>query len=73
MARKSNVSKSIPATAKERQDKEMGERFYRMLIEAIRDYAIVILSPEGRVLTWNGGAEAVKGYRPEEIIGKHFS
>jgi PAS domain S-box-containing protein len=46
---------------------------FRVLVESVRDYAIFVLDPEGRVLTWNLGAQALKGYRKEEIIGKHFS
>ena len=50
-----------------------GEYRFRLLVEAVRDYAIFMLDPEGRILTWNAGAERIKGYRPEEVIGKHFS
>jgi PAS domain S-box-containing protein len=46
---------------------------YRLLVESVRDYAVFVLDPTGRVLTWNPGAERFKGYRPEEIIGRHFS
>src|SRR3989442_12947000 len=46
---------------------------FRLLVESVKDYAIFILDPDGRVLTWNRGAEAIKGYRAGEIIGKHFS
>lgn len=46
---------------------------YRLLVESIRDYAIFVLDPEGRVLTWNPGAQALKGYTREEIVGQHFS
>ncbi|SFH73855.1 PAS domain S-box-containing protein [Bradyrhizobium sp. Gha] len=49
------------------------ERRYRRLVEAVVDYAIFQLDPSGRVATWNPGAERIKGYRPEEIIGRHFS
>ena len=48
------------------------ERF-RLLVEGVKDYAIVMLDAEGYVLSWNLGAERIKGYRPEEIIGRHFS
>ncbi len=48
------------------------ERF-RLLVESVRDYAIYMLDPEGRVVTWNAGAERFKGYSAEEIIGEHFS
>src|SRR5262249_39685540 len=46
---------------------------FKLLVESIKDYAIFVLSPDGHVLTWNAGAEAIKGYAKEEIIGKHFS
>ena len=49
-----------------------GDRF-RLLVEAVRDYAIFMLDTEGRILSWNAGAERIKGYRAEEAIGKHFS
>jgi rsbT co-antagonist protein RsbR len=45
----------------------------RLLIESIRDYAILLLDTEGRVLTWNSAAERLKGYQASEIIGQHFS
>jgi PAS domain S-box-containing protein len=46
---------------------------YRLLVDSVKDYAIFVLSPEGTVLTWNHGAQALKGYGREEIIGQHFS
>jgi PAS domain S-box-containing protein len=49
------------------------ERRYRRLVEAVVDYAIFQLDPQGFVTTWNAGAERIKGYRPDEIIGQHFS
>jgi PAS domain S-box-containing protein len=49
------------------------EERHRLLVEGIRDYAIFMLDPEGRVVTWNAGAERIKGYTAQEIIGKHFS
>lgn len=49
------------------------EEPFRLLVEGVRDYAIFMLDPEGRVTTWNAGAERIKGYRAEEIIGEHFS
>src|SRR5580700_9613805 len=50
-----------------------GEERFRLLVEAVRDYAIFMLDPEGRILTWNAGAERIKGYRAEEIIGQNYS
>ena len=49
------------------------EDTFRLLVESIKDYAIVMLDPGGHVASWNAGAERFKGYRAEEIIGKHFS
>src|SRR4051812_49431889 len=46
---------------------------FRLLVEGVKDYAIFMLDPHGRVLTWNAGAEHIKGYRAEEIVGQHFS
>ena len=46
---------------------------YRLLVEAISDYAIYLLDIDGRVTSWNPGAQKFKGYRPDEIIGQHFS
>jgi PAS domain S-box-containing protein len=48
------------------------ERF-SLLVNAVKDYAIFLLDASGHVITWNQGAERIKGYKPEEIIGKHFS
>lgn len=49
------------------------EERFRLLVESVRDYAIFMLDPEGRVISWNAGAERFKGYRAHEIIGQHFS
>jgi PAS domain S-box-containing protein len=49
------------------------EQQFRMLVQGVTDYAIYMLSPEGRVSNWNQGAQRIKGYLPEEIIGEHFS
>jgi PAS domain S-box-containing protein len=46
---------------------------YRVLVDSIRDYAILMLDPEGYILSWNPGAEALNGYAADEIIGSHFS
>jgi PAS domain S-box-containing protein len=50
-----------------------GLGLYRLLVESVRDYAIFALDPSGHIITWNAGAERIKGYLPEEIIGQHFS
>jgi PAS domain S-box-containing protein len=50
-----------------------GDETFRLIVEGVQDYAIFLLSPEGIVMTWNKGAEQIKGYKPAEIIGQHFS
>jgi PAS domain S-box-containing protein len=50
-----------------------GEVAFRLLVDAVQDYAIFLLGPDGRVLTWNRGAQRIKGYTADEIIGQHFS
>jgi PAS domain S-box-containing protein len=49
------------------------EEQFRLLVQGVSDYAIYMLDPEGNVTSWNSGAERIKGYRSEEIIGRHFS
>jgi PAS domain S-box-containing protein len=49
------------------------DEIFRLLVESVQDYAIFLLSPKGRILTWNTGAQRIKGYAAHEIIGQHFS
>ena len=51
----------------------LSEERFRLLVDEVKDYAIFMLDPEGKVETWNEGAERIKGYRADEIIGQHFS
>jgi PAS domain S-box-containing protein len=46
---------------------------FRLLVDSVKDYAIFLLSPEGKVVTLNQGAQRIKGYSAKEIIGRHFS
>ena len=46
---------------------------FRLMVESITDHALVMLDPEGRVVSWNAGARRIKGYSAEEIVGQHFS
>ncbi|MFZ0845070.1 MAG: ATP-binding protein [Pseudolabrys sp.] len=57
-----------PAIATRKDDAQ-----FRLMVEGIKDYAILMLDPDGIVTTWNKGAERIKGYRAEEIVGRHFS
>jgi len=49
------------------------EERYRLLIRGVKDYAIFMLDPKGNVASWNEGAERIKGYKADEIVGEHFS
>jgi PAS domain S-box-containing protein len=49
------------------------EQRFRLLVQGVKDYAIYMLDPEGYVTNWNPGAQAIKGYTADEIIGQHFS
>ena len=62
-------------TERKQRDDELkrSEEKFRLLVQGVTDYAIYFLSPEGLVTNWNQGAQRIKGYKPEEIIGQHFS
>lgn len=62
-------------TERRRHEEELraSEERFRLLVDSVRDYAIFMLDPSGMVQSWNIGARAIKGYLPEEIIGRHFS
>ncbi|HWT51621.1 MAG TPA: PAS domain S-box protein, partial [Caulobacter sp.] len=49
------------------------EQRFRLLVQGVKDYAIYMLDPEGNITNWNSGAQAIKGYSADEIIGQHFS
>ena len=49
------------------------EEGFRVLVEAVKDYAIFMLDVEGRIMSWNRGAQLMKGYRADEIVGESFS
>ncbi|MBN1238628.1 MAG: PAS domain S-box protein [Gammaproteobacteria bacterium] len=65
---KSNGEKPLPPTGF-----EVSDRMFRLLVQSVRDYAIFMLDASGHVVTWNEGAEAIKGYTRDEIVGSHFS
>lgn len=52
---------------------QKSDELFRLVVENVKDYAIFLLDAEGNVATWNQGAERIKGYKADEIIGKHFS
>ena len=61
----------VPGTLASQLSEER-ERF-RLLVDGVKDYAIMMLDTEGRVVSWNTGAERIKGYRGDEVIGRHIS
>ncbi|MDQ6771249.1 MAG: ATP-binding protein [Gemmatimonadota bacterium] len=52
---------------------KQGARIYQLMVESVRDYAIFLLDPSGYIASWNRGAQRIKGYTADEIIGRHFS
>jgi PAS domain S-box-containing protein len=67
----SNNTTKAPELAHEQL--RQSDEVFRLLVEGVQDYAIFLLNPEGRIMTWNAGAERIKGYAASEIIGEHFS
>jgi len=63
----------VTKTEPRAQVRDVDDLSFRIFIETVRDYALFMLDPSGRVISWNIGAEAIKGYQADEIIGKHFS
>jgi PAS domain S-box-containing protein len=62
------------ATAQRRTEEELrqAEHRFRLLVQAVQDYAIFMLDPDGYVISWNAGAQRINGYTSDEIIGRHF-
>ena len=67
------VATNITTRKKAEETLRQSEERFRLLVSEVTDYAILMLDPEGVVVSWNAGAERIKGYKAEEIIGQHFS
>ena len=67
------VTRDLTTRREDEQALRESEERFRLLVEGVRDYAIFMLDPAGHIATWNAGAERIKGYRANEIIGQHFS
>ncbi len=52
---------------------QLNAETYRLLVESVKDYAIILIDPQGKVCSWNEGAHRIKGYGASEILGKHLS
>jgi PAS domain S-box-containing protein len=63
----------ITARKQAQEALQESEQRFRLLVEGVQDYAIFMLDPIGQITSWNSGAERIKGYQPQEIIGQHFS
>ena len=70
---RTEVTRGFPGRGTAEEDLRQSEERFRLLIESVRDYAIYLLDVNGNVASWNPGAERLKGYKAEEIIGKPFS
>ena len=67
------ITRDLSERREAEQALRRSEERFRLLVQGVTDYAIYMLDPEGRVSSWNAGAERFKGYRADEIIGEHFS
>lgn len=67
------VHQEMSRRQKAEENLRQSEERFRMLVSGVKDYAIIMLDPQGIIVSWNVGAERIKGYRSEEILGSHFS
>ena len=67
------ITRDITERVAAQQALRDSERQFRLLVAGVTDYALFMLDPNGVVVSWNSGAEKIKGYRPHEIVGHHFS
>ncbi|HET9929207.1 MAG TPA: PAS domain S-box protein, partial [Polyangiaceae bacterium] len=67
------VTRDMTERQRAAESLRQSEERFRLLVESVKDYAIFMLDPSGVVATWNVGAQRIKGYRADEIVGQHFS
>jgi PAS domain S-box-containing protein len=67
------VTRDLTERRRAEESLKKSEEQFRLLVQSVIDYAIYMLDPQGRITNWNLGAQRIKGYLPEEVIGQHFS
>jgi len=67
------VTRDMTARRKAEENLRQSTEVFQLLVSSVREYAIFMLDAGGHIATWNAGAQRIKGYAPEEIIGRHFS
>lgn len=67
------ITRDITEKVRLQDDARRNELQFRTLVKGVVDYAIYMLDPQGRITSWNSGAQAIKGYEEEEVLGQHFS
>jgi PAS domain S-box-containing protein len=67
------ITRDLTERRESEEELRRSEELFRRLVEGVTDYAIYMLDPNGIVSNWNAGAQRIKGYGPDEIVGQHFS
>ena len=67
------VTRDLTERRRHEEALRRSEEQFRLLLESVNDYAIYMLDVEGRILTWNSGAQSIKGYQESEVVGRHFA
>jgi PAS domain S-box-containing protein len=71
--RTSQLEATIAELESNQQELRHSVEIFRLLVEGVKDYAIFMLGPDGRIVSWNEGAERIQGYEVSEVVGEHFS